>query len=78
MALLTRHEQAVRRFAASTGVKPRDTGEALSFPDKATRDEMGAKYRFDSKDQGEARAGMQKFQRSSDYKRFSPYRKRLY
>ena len=78
MANRERHAEQVRRLAGSTGVIPRDTGEAISFPDKQTRDEMGAKYRFDSRDEGEARRGMAKFQRSSEYKRFSPYRKRLY
>ena len=72
------HGDEIKRLAGSTGVIPRDTGEAISFPDQATRDDMGSKYRFDSKDEGEARRGLQKFQRSSEYKRFSPYRKRLY
>ena len=70
------HADAIRRMR-ETGVKPRDTGEAISYPDRATREEMRQRYRFDSKDEGEARRGLAKFQRSSDYKRFSPYKKRL-
>ena len=72
------HAEGIRRLAGSTGVIPRDTGEAISFPDQATRDQIGKKYRLDSKDEGEARRGLDKFKRSSEYKRFSPYRKRLY
>ena len=78
MADPKRHADGIKRLAGSSGVIPRDTGEAISFPDRATRDEMGKRYRFDSKDEGEARRGLKRFQQSSEYKRFSPYRKRLY
>ena len=72
------HAEYVRRLKDSGGVIPRDTGEAISFPNREVREEMGAKYRFDSKDEGEAKRGLDSFKRSSDYKRFSPYKRRLY
>ncbi|GAF76443.1 unnamed protein product, partial [marine sediment metagenome] len=36
------------------------------------------KYKMNSPDEGEARRGLKRFQQSSEYKRFSPYRKRFY
>ena len=72
------HAEYVRRLRDGGGVIPRDTGEAISFPNRAVREQMGEKYRLDSKDEGEAKRGLDKFKRSSDYKRFSPYKRRFY
>ena len=77
MSRLDRHATAVRELR-ETGVVSRETGEVLSYPDRATRDEIYRDYRIDSKDEGEARRGLAKFQQSSDYRRFSPYKKRLF
>ena len=72
-----RHFDAMRRLAG-TGVIPRDTGEAISFPNARVRDEVYARHRINSKDEGEARRGLKALQRSSEYKRFSPYKKRFF
>ena len=76
MADPRKHAEGMRRLAES-GVKDRGS-EALSFPNSAVRDAIYSKYRITSSDEGEARRGLKRFQRSSEYKRFSPYRKRLY
>jgi len=77
MSRRDRHATGVRELR-ETGVIPRDTGEVLTFPDRATRDEAYRRYRIGSKDEGEARRGLRRFQLSSDYKRFSPYKRRLF
>ena len=76
MSRRDRHATAVRELR-ETGAIPRDTGEALSFADTAQRDEIYRDYRINSKDEGEARRGLRRFQQSGEYKRFSPYKKRL-
>ena len=76
MADPKKHEEGIRRLREA-GVKTRDS-EVLSFPNTAVRDAIYSKYRITSPDEGEARAGLSRFKRSSEYKRFSPYRKRLY
>ncbi len=70
------HATGIRELREA-GVKPRDTGEVLSYPDVATRAQMAGRFRLNSKDEGEARRGWRKFQQSSEYKRFSPHKNRL-
>ncbi len=72
-----RHADMVRRLREAGGVTARDTGEVLTFPDTATRQMMGWKYQLDHPDWETRRKGIERFKRSSDYKRFSPFRNRF-
>jgi len=71
------HLDSVAEFRA-LGAPSRDTGQLVSFVDRADRDAMGHKWGLDHPDWEIRRRNIERFKRSEDFRLRSPYRPRLF
>ena len=69
------HGDHVRQMRDAGGIVPRETGEALTFPDSQTRIRMGVMFDLDHPDFEIRKAGIRAFRKSVFFKLFSPYKK---
>ena len=78
IAAVQKHGDQVRQMRDAGGVRPRDTGEVLTFPDSQTRIRMGVMFDLDHPDWEIRKAGIRAFRKSVFFKLFSPVKRNMW